>query len=121
MAALVWAVAAMLSLSCVSGQVTNSLAGQTPIVTNGAVLPDNTFVGSTWAQVAGEFLSNVAQSVNSISDLSLAASCMQPKLTNIQQSEAVVSLCNLWILAVSGSQLVNLMVGVCVPGSSTPC
>ncbi|GAQ87523.1 hypothetical protein KFL_003580160 [Klebsormidium nitens] len=52
MAALVWAVAAVLSLSCVSGQVTNSLAGQTPIVMNGAVLPDNTFVGSTWAQVA---------------------------------------------------------------------
>jgi hypothetical protein len=52
MAAIVCAVVALLCLGSVSGQPTNANPGQTPIVTGGAVLPDNTFVASTWAQVA---------------------------------------------------------------------
>lgn len=51
MAALVWTLAVVLCLGSVAAQPTDSLAGQTPIV-NGAVLPDNTFVTSTYAQVA---------------------------------------------------------------------
>lgn len=38
-----------------ASQPTNALPGQPPIVTNGVVLPDNTFVQSTWLQAASEF------------------------------------------------------------------
>jgi hypothetical protein len=59
MAAIVCAVVALLCLGSVSGQPTNANPGQTPIVTGGAVLPDNTFVASTWAQVAGQWRANI--------------------------------------------------------------
>lgn len=72
MAALMWALAALLCAGCVSAQVTNSLAGQTPIVTNGVVLPDNTFIGSTYAQVAGQPL--VAQGSSGLPH----SACMSP-------------------------------------------
>ena len=38
-----------------AAQPTNALPGQPPIVTNGVVLPDSTFVQSTWLQAASEF------------------------------------------------------------------
>jgi hypothetical protein len=54
---LVTALALLAAAGRAAAQPTNTLPGQPPIVFNGRVLPDRTFVESTWLQVAGRFFS----------------------------------------------------------------
>lgn len=54
---LVTALALLAAAGRAAAQPTNALPGQPPIVFHGRVLPDRTFVESTWLQVAGRSFS----------------------------------------------------------------